>query len=104
MNKEIPVEPKNLSIKYVRLNIYQLVLNYGFSFVAYMLDENYKVIQSIDSEITGEEYNSWMNDDDMTLLILSKLGLSPVVPVPDNTPEIVTPVETTPIVPVSENV
>lgn len=76
----IPVEPKPAPvIKFLRINIYQLVLNVGFRCACYLLDENMNVVEQKDLDIYGEDYNSWANDDEMKLLILSKLGLSPLV-------------------------
>jgi hypothetical protein len=73
----IPVETKSLDIVSVQINIYQLILNFGFKCVVYQYDANGKLIQSDDVEISGSEYNSWMNDNDMIILILSKIGLTP---------------------------
>lgn len=74
----IQVIPKTgPTIEYVKINIYQLVLNWGFKCVCYCLDQNGVIIEQHDISIEGEEYNSWLNDDEMVLLILSKLGLEP---------------------------
>jgi len=76
--ENIPVETKSLNIVSVKINVYQLVLNQGFKAVVYQYDENNKVVQSQEIEVVGEDYNSWMNDDDMIVLILSKCGLVPL--------------------------
>ena len=76
--ENIPVETKSLNIVSVKINVYQLVLNEGFKAVVYQYDENNKVVQSQEIEVVGEDYNSWMNDDDMIVLILSKCGLVPL--------------------------
>lgn len=73
----IQVKPKPKVIQYVRLNIYQLVLNWGFKCACYLLDAQGIVIEQQDVVIEGEEYNSWLSDDEMVLVILEKLGLEP---------------------------
>lgn len=76
VNDTIAVKPKSGPIvEYVRLNIYQLVLNSGFRVACYLLNHDGVVIETQDLTIEGEEYNSWMNDDEMLDVILSKLGL-----------------------------
>lgn len=72
----IPVVVKNLQIVSVQINIYQLILNSGFKCVVYQYDAENKCVQCQEIEISGDEYNSWMNDDEMTVLILSKCGLT----------------------------
>jgi len=73
--ENIPVETKSLNIVSVKINVYELVLHEGFKAVVYQYDEDSKVIQSQEIQVVGEEYNSWMNDEDMIVLILSKCGL-----------------------------
>jgi len=74
-SENIPVETKSLDIVSVKINIYQLVLYYGFKCVVYQYDSQNVLIQAQEVEISGEEYNSWTNDDEITTLILSKCGL-----------------------------
>lgn len=78
-SESIPVVPKNgPTIFKVRLIIYNLVLNQGFSCACYLLDELDNVIEQRDLKIEGEEYDSWTSDEEMENLILSKLGLEPL--------------------------
>jgi hypothetical protein len=74
-SENIPVETKSLEIVSVKINIYQLVLYNGFKCVVYQYDSQNGLVQAQEVEISGEEYNSWTSDDDMTTLILSKCGL-----------------------------
>lgn len=73
----VPVQPKSIFVKFVRIDIYQVVLNWGFRSVCSMLDENKQVICNQDVVIEGDDYNNWTNDDEMIQLILSKIGLLP---------------------------
>ena len=72
----VEVEPKPVYISYVRINIYSLILNWGFKCACYLLDDNKTVVSQQDLTIEGDEYNSWTDDAVMTDLILQKLGLS----------------------------
>ena len=73
----VPVQPKSIFIKFVRIDIYQVVLNWGFRCVCSMLDENSEVISNQDVVIEGDDYNNWTSDDEMIKLILDKVGLQP---------------------------
>jgi hypothetical protein len=72
----VQVENKPVYISWVRINIYSLVLNWGFKCACYLLDENQITIKQQDITIEGEEYNNWTDDSVMTDLILEKLGLT----------------------------
>ena len=78
MDLSIPVQTKSLDIVSAKINIYELVLNQGFKCVVYQFDSQGVMIQSKEVEIVGDEYNSWISDQDMTILILSKIGLVPL--------------------------
>ena len=94
VNDTVAVQPKaGPVVEYVRLNIYQLVLNSGFRVACYLLNHDGVVIETQDLTIEGDEYNSWMNDDEMLDLILSKLGLEKKV---ENIPGPTIEVETIP--------
>jgi len=74
----IEVVPKSGPvISFVKINIYQLILGSGFKCVCYLLDLNYNIIETRDLTIDGDDYNNWVSDEEMTNLILSKLGLTP---------------------------
>ena len=76
----IEVVPKTgPTITFVKINIYQLTLGVGFKCVCYLMDLDYNIIESQDLTIDGDDYNNWVSDEEMTNLILSKLGLSPLV-------------------------
>lgn len=78
LQNNIPVIPINgPTINSVTLEIYNLILNYGFTCACYLKDLNGNLLQRIDVNITGDEYNSWSNDDEMISLILSKINLQP---------------------------
>lgn len=78
MQDTIKVIPKiGPTIDFVKINIYQLVLNWGFKCVCYCLDSAGVIIEQHDILVEGEEYNAWLSDDEMTVLILSKIGLQP---------------------------
>jgi hypothetical protein len=40
-----------------------------------MYNEEGEVVKSQNIEIVGDEYNGWVSDDDLQILILSKCGL-----------------------------
>jgi len=71
----IPVQPVNTSIVSAEINIYQCVLNIGLKCVVYMYDQDGRIVRNQEIEIVGEEYNGWVSDDELTVLILSKCGL-----------------------------
>lgn len=72
---KIPVEPVNVPIVSADINIFQCILNYGLKCIVYMYNEEGEVVKSQNIEIVGDEYNGWVSDDDLQILILSKCGL-----------------------------
>ena len=69
------VQPVNTSIVSAEINIYQCVLNVGLKCVVYMYDQEGRIVKNQEVEIVGEEYNDWIDDDELTTLILSKCEL-----------------------------
>ena len=65
-------------ISLVDINIYQLVLNQGFKCSCRLKDEFGNVFAVKDLVIEGDDYTNWSSDEEMTNLILSKLGLTPI--------------------------
>lgn len=81
MSSIVPVQPALAPIiKYVKISIYQLILGEGFKCVCQLLDEDKITIVTKELTIEGDEYNNWVSDEEMTNLILSKLGLLPKPP------------------------
>ena len=100
MSNLVPVQPALAPIiKYVRISIYQLILGEGFKCVCQLLDEDKITIVTKELIIDGDDYNNWVSDEEMTNLILSKLGLlpKPSPPIPsiiDEEPiEVVQPIQ-----------
>lgn len=105
MTSLVPVQPALAPIiKYVRISIYQLILGQGFKCVCQLLDEEKITIVTKELSIEGDDYNNWVSDEEMTNLILSKLGLIPKradpEPTPTPAPEPVIPSVISDVVPV----
>jgi hypothetical protein len=77
----VPVQKSQVNqfIESVDINIYKVVLNQGLRCVVYGYNSEHKQVDTFDIVVEGDEYESWTNDDDLKLLILSKCGLTPVV-------------------------
>ena len=75
-NLIVAVNQSNVVITNVRINIYSVVLHWVLRCACYMLGENDEIIKQEDIIISGDEYNSWTDDTELTDLILSKLGLT----------------------------
>lgn len=77
----VPVNPSQVNqfITSVDINIYKVNLNVGLMAVVYAYNSDKKQVDTFDIAIIGDEYDSWTNDDELQLLILSKCGLTPAV-------------------------
>jgi hypothetical protein len=74
--EDIPVVPVLSQIVRARINIYECVLNYGLKCQVLQYNENNECIKVSNVEIIGDDYNNWMFDDELEVLILSKCGLT----------------------------
>lgn len=72
----IPVVPVTSSIVKVDINIYKVELFTTLSARVYQYNDIGENIKTNDITLTTEEYNSWVDDDALVNLILSKCGLA----------------------------
>ena len=73
---EIVEVEKVQRIKYVQVNVSRVILNYGAFCYVVLLDQAQQVIERLDIEITGDDYNRWIADDDIIDLVLEKLSFT----------------------------
>jgi len=69
-----PVQPSAQIISFVEIEC-RVVLHKGMFCLIHAYDANKIKIKLYQVELTPDEYNSWVNDDELQALILSKCGL-----------------------------
>ena len=68
------VKPMAEIISFVEIEC-RVVLKKGMFSLIHCYDSSMTEIKTYSVELTPDEYNNWVSDDDMQTLILSKVGL-----------------------------
>jgi hypothetical protein len=72
---EIVKTPKVIQLQYVHISVDQVELNVGAKCFVTTFDENRDPVDRHHIMITGDDYNRWIEDDDIIQLVLEKLGM-----------------------------
>lgn len=74
LNRFTPVQPKGEIISFVEIEC-RVVLHKGLYALVHCYDNNKMELKVHSVELSPEEYQNWISDDDLETLILSKCGL-----------------------------
>lgn len=72
---KIVEKPKIIKQHYVQILVEQVELNLGAKCFVVTYDENRQTVDRQHIIITGDDYNRWIQDDDIIQIILDKLGM-----------------------------
>lgn len=61
-------------VSYVEINTNKVVFNEGIKCIVSCFTSTGKLIKTEIVDITGDEYNNWISDDELMNLILTKCG------------------------------
>ena len=67
---------KTTSIKYLKIEISQLILFESCSFNVYLYDEDKNIIEMKFFKIEGDEYKLWKNEDDYIINLIKEKVLN----------------------------
>lgn len=72
---EIVKTAKVIQLQYVQISVDQVELNVGAKCFVTTFDENRDPVDRHQIMITGDDYNRWIEDDDIIQVVLEKLGM-----------------------------